>query len=166
MKAKDLFSLSTAVVKSLLGAKMTLSVAESCTGGLIGKSITDISGSSSVFYGGFLLYSNEAKVSLAGVSPDTLEAHGAVSEETVKEMAGGTKEKCGTEFALAVSGIAGPGGGTAEKPVGTVWIGLASPEGTFARKFLFEGDRDRVREATVEEALTMLINKIENKLPQ
>ncbi len=160
MRIVDLKGLAEKSVSLLLQKSATLAVAESCTGGLIGKTITDIAGSSAVFYGGFLLYSNEAKMNLAGVSSETLESHGAVSEETAGEMAQGTRTKCGTDFALAVSGVAGPGGGTNAKPVGTVWIALDSKEGTVARKFLFPGDREQVRQETVREALNLLNNTI------
>jgi nicotinamide-nucleotide amidase len=160
MRTSDLYIAAKLVVEKLLTSNKTLSVAESCTGGLIGKSLTDISGSSAGFYGGFILYSNEAKMSLAGVSSDTLRDYGAVSEQTVKEMADGTRRKCGTDFAVAVSGIAGPGGGTVEKPVGTVWIGLSHQKGTTAKCFHFTGDRDMVREETVKESLNILNDSI------
>ncbi len=159
MRADELLILAGESVSLLMGKGKTLSVAESCTGGLIGKTVTDIGGSSSVFFGGFLLYSNEAKIGLAGVNPATLEAFGAVSEETVREMARGTRERCGTDYTLAVSGVAGPGGGTDAKPVGTVWIALDGEGGTKTGKFLFSGDRNQVRLKTVKEALTLL-NKI------
>ena len=156
MRADSLESVAQVTISGLLGKGRTLSVAESCTGGLIGKTLTDISGSSAVFYGGFILYSNDAKQSLAGVSRETLEKYGAVSAETVREMAEGTRTRCGTDYALSVSGIAGPGGATPDKPVGTVWVGLARPEGSDAYLFHFSGDRNNVRSETVREALNLL----------
>ncbi len=156
MRADSLGTVAQVTISGLLGKGKTLAVAESCTGGLIGKTLTDISGSSAVFYGGFILYSNEAKQNLAGVSRETLEKYGAVSAETVQEMAEGTRARCRTDYALSVSGIAGPGGATPGKPVGTVWVGLARPEGTDAFLFHFSGDRDNVRSETVREALSLL----------
>ena len=156
MRTDSLFKAAENTVAGLSRTGRTLAVAESCTGGLIGKTLTDIAGSSSVFYGGFILYSNDAKQSLAGVSAETLDKYGAVSEETVREMAQGTKERCGTDYALSVSGIAGPGGGTPSKPVGTVWIGMAHPGGTEAALYQFSGDRENIRQETVREALSLL----------
>ncbi|MDC7223564.1 MAG: CinA family protein [Spirochaetales bacterium] len=160
MKTDEIENLARRAVEKLSAKGMNLSVAESCTGGLIGKTVTDISGSSAVFYGGFILYSNEAKMDLAGVSSDTLRLYGAVSEGTVREMAEGTRQRCKSDFSLAVSGIAGPGGGTEEKPVGTVWVGLAHPLGTEAKMFHFSGNRDSVRHETLKEALFLLIDNL------
>ncbi|MCF8024850.1 MAG: competence/damage-inducible protein A [Desulfobacteraceae bacterium] len=129
------------VVGALLaGRPATLALAESCTGGLIGHRITNVAGSSGYFNGSIVTYANKAKKDLLGVSADTLEAHGAVSEEVVREMAAGTKRVSATDYGLAVSGVAGPGGGTAEKPVGTVCIGLCGPEISFAKCCYFPFD--------------------------
>ena len=131
-----------------------LVTAESCTGGLIGGALTDIPGSSDVFWGGFLTYANAAKRRILGVSQGALDEFGAVSEEVVEEMLQGALDKSGTELAIAVSGVAGPGGGTVEKPVGTVWIGvmLKSGEKSFER-CQFNGDRQKIRFDTVAKAL-------------
>lgn len=137
--------------------KQTLVLAESCTGGLIAKYITDLPGSSSVLWGGFVVYSNDAKIRSLGVREETLLRSGAVSEAVVLEMAVGAIEKSGATFGVSVSGIAGPEGGTAEKPVGTVWIGVA---GNFAapvsRRFDLRGDRSRIRRHSAVAALLLL----------
>jgi len=127
-----------AVIGKLLKEKnATLSVAESCTGGLISHRLTDVAGSSDYFLFSGVTYSNEAKIKVLGVSPDTLRQYGAVHEETAKEMALGVKRLTGSTYGLSTSGIAGPGGGTKEKPVGTVCIGLATPREVIARRFHF-----------------------------
>ncbi len=131
---------------ALLARNARIAVAESCTGGLIGKYITDLPGSSRVFWGGFLAYSNEAKARLLGVEESTLAEHGAVSEQVVLEMAQGAVRASGAEAGLSVSGIAGPEGGTPDKPVGTIWLGVARKDGRCeARLFRFQGSRDMIR---------------------
>lgn len=136
--------------------KIRIVTAESCTGGLIGGALTDLPGSSDVFWGGFLTYANGAKSEVLGVLEDTLEKKGAVSEEVVRQMLDGALDKSGTELSIAVSGVAGPGGGTQEKPVGTVWIGVALKNCTYdIRKYLFDGNRQIVRKKTVQTALDM-----------
>ena len=131
-----------------------LVTAESCTGGWIAKTVTDIAGSSAWFDCGMAAYSYEAKQALLGVRPQTLEEHGAVSRETVIEMVSGALVHSGATVAVAVTGIAGPGGGTEDKPVGTVWIAWKRRGGyPQAQVFHFEGDRDAVRRRTVAEAL-------------
>jgi nicotinamide-nucleotide amidase len=149
------------VVGQLLRQKgMTLSTAESCTGGNIAQLITSISGSSDYFKGSLVAYSNEIKEKMLGVPHQTLVDHGAVSEQTVIAMAEGIRKKFETDYAIAVSGIAGPGGGTDEKPVGTTWIAVATPTGTNARKFLLGDHRGRnIRKASVA-ALNMLRGKL------
>jgi len=135
----------------------TLSTAESCTGGLVAKLITDIAGSSSVLWGGWVVYSNDAKVRQLGVNARTLEDHGAVSRETVREMASSACSLSGSDYAVAVSGIAGPDGGTAEKPVGTVWIGVAARDGRAIEElYSFRGDRSRVRRSSAVAALLLV----------
>ncbi len=136
--------------------KHTLSTAESCTGGLIAHMITGIAGSSDYFKGSVIAYSNEIKESMLGVRHETLLNHGAVSELTVIEMAEGTRIRLGTDYAVSVSGIAGPAGGTPEKPVGTTWIAVASPQGTVAKKFLFGDHRGRNIQRAAISALSML----------
>lgn len=128
--------------------------AESCTGGLIAKLCTDIAGSSAWFERGLVTYSNAAKQELLGVSADTLQRAGAVSAETVQEMVQGLLRAAPVQWAVAVSGIAGPGGGSADKPVGTVWIGWGGSEvAVSASRYLFEGERDAVRRRSAEAAL-------------
>jgi nicotinamide-nucleotide amidase len=140
----------------LLNKGMTLSTAESCTGGNIAQLITSIAGSSDYFKGSIVAYSNEIKEKFLGVPLQTLIDHGAVSEQTVIAMAEGIRSRFATDYSIAVSGIAGPGGGTDEKPVGTTWIAIATPKGTIARKFLFGEHRGRnIRKASVA-ALNML----------
>lgn len=138
----------------------TLSVAESCTGGGLGSRLTGISGSSRSFVGGVISYSNELKQQLLGVRGETLGRFGAVSAEVVEQMAEGARSRCGTEWGLAITGIAGPAGGSAEKPVGTVWFGLAGPSGTSREHGLFPGDRTRVRQQATQYALDMLRRKL------
>ncbi|HQL81658.1 MAG TPA: CinA family nicotinamide mononucleotide deamidase-related protein [Spirochaetota bacterium] len=133
------------ILSLLKELKLTLSSAESCTGGLVAKRLTDIPGSSDVFVGGVTVYANGAKIRLLGVSPETLEAHGAVSPETAAEMAAGARSRLETDIGIAVTGIAGPGGGSAEKPVGTVWFGLAHSGGVQTAARTITGDRGRVR---------------------
>ncbi len=145
-------------IAALIARKASVVTAESCTGGLIGGALTSVGGSSEVVYGGFITYANDAKVSMLGVSAETLDVHGAVSAETARAMAEGALNKAGTHFAIAVTGIAGPGGGTPDKPVGLVWFGLAGPDGTHVEKRLF-GDvgRAEVRARTILHALDLLI---------
>jgi nicotinamide-nucleotide amidase len=138
---------------------LMLSVAESCTGGWIAKVITDIAGSSQWFDRGFVTYTNQAKQEMLGVRAETLLAYGAVSEQTVQEMADGVLAHSAAQFGLAVSGVAGPGGGTKDKPVGMVcfaWSG--SSFNTFAKTEYFTGDREQVRRAAVEYALSGLLD--------
>ena len=129
----------------LLEKNLSVSVAESCTGGLIGHRLTSVPGSSSYFHGGVVVYSNQSKVDLLRVDPRTLETHGAVSERTVEEMARGVKDRIKTDLGLAVTGIAGPDGGTRQKPVGTVHVGLAARGKTFSREYRFWGNRRQVK---------------------
>jgi PncC family amidohydrolase len=137
-----------------LGLK--LAVAESCTGGLVGHRITNVPGSSEYFLGGVTAYAYESKVKLLGVSWDTLTRYGAVSRETVLEMARGARRALEADIGISVSGIAGPGGGMPEKPVGLTWIGLSASGFEEARSFVFPGDRLEVKEQAAEQALRML----------
>lgn len=152
-----LMQLSEQVGEALLQQNATLTTAESCTGGWIAKVITDIAGSSAWFERGFVTYSNDAKQAMIGVHPETLLSYGAVSEQVVREMALGAMQAAEASFAIAVSGIAGPGGGSAEKPVGTVWFGFAGQNGkvTACRK-CFSGDREAVRRQATAFALKTL----------
>lgn len=132
---------------------LTLSVAESCTGGLIGHLLTNVPGSSDYFLGGMIVYSNEAKIGLLDVSSKTLEQYGAVSDPTVQEMAKGVKKQLDSDIGLAVSGIAGPDGGSEEKPVGTVYVGLAANDKVFSGKYRFQGTRGQIKHNTAMMAL-------------
>jgi nicotinamide-nucleotide amidase len=145
------------VVGNLLKEKgLTLATAESCTAGLLAKLLTDIGGSSQYFQRGWITYSNEAKTQMLDVPAELLEAQGAVSEVIVKAMADSARRKSQAAFALAISGIAGPAGGTAQKPVGSVCIGLASLEKVSARSFVFPGDREMIRDRAAKMALALL----------
>ncbi len=142
----------------------TMSAAESCTGGTIGSRITDIPGCSDVFLGSAVTYSNEAKQRILGVKEQTLIDHGAVSEETAREMVLGAQSVFGSDYAVAVTGIAGPGGATGTKPVGLVYIAVADGPRTVVTKNNFSGDRKAVRESTVKEALSLLTDVVEGRL--
>ena len=144
------------VVKLLAQNKKTLALAESCTGGLMANRITDVPGASEVFIGGVVSYANSAKEKFLGVRAESLAAHGAVSEVVAREMAAGAREKFGSDFALAVTGIAGPGGGAADKPVGTVFIALASAHGVEVKKILNVWERATFRPVTATQALEWL----------
>jgi PncC family amidohydrolase len=141
------------------GLKLVL--AESCTGGLLGSRITDVPGSSEYFLGSIIAYAYEAKAALLGVSWDTLNTKGAVSRETVLEMARGVRDTLKANIAVSVSGIAGPGGGTLEKPVGTTWIGLVTEEGEWAQMFRFSGNREGNKVFAVDAALQLLLDYLQ-----
>ncbi|HET7608939.1 MAG TPA: CinA family protein [Gammaproteobacteria bacterium] len=143
--------------RALKARGLRVATAESCTGGWIAKALTDVAGSSQWFEGGVVAYSNAAKISLLGVASGVLAANGAVSEETVRAMAEGARSRFAADFAVAVSGIAGPDGGSADKPVGTVHFAWAAPGGTTAARRIFAGDRETVRRLTVALALERLI---------
>src|SRR6185295_6835314 len=138
---QDLEALALRLGRALLVRGWRVATAESCTGGWIAKALTDVAGSSQWFDGSVVSYSNAAKTNLLGVSQDLLEQHGAVSEQVVRAMASGARDRFHTELAVAVSGIAGPDGGTPDKPVGTVWFAWATPNGTGAARRLFTGGR-------------------------
>ena len=157
-------TLETQIGALLRQRGLKLAIAESCTGGLIGHRITNVSGSSDYFIGGVVAYAYEAKVALLGVSWKTLSEFGAVSRETVLEMAVGARRALDTDIAISVSGIAGPGGGLPNKPVGTTWVGMAAPEGQWARVFRFSGDRERNKVSAAEAALQLLLDYLEGKL--
>jgi nicotinamide-nucleotide amidase len=158
---KDLFDLVERVALRLRAADRRLATAESCTGGWVAKACTDLAGSSQWFECGFVTYSNAAKIRDLGVFEGTLANHGAVSEATVREMAAGALRVSGADIAVAVSGIAGPDGGTPTKPVGTVWFGLASRQGpqvgVVAEVQVFAGDRELIRRRSVERALQLVL---------
>ena len=146
--------------KLLLEKGLTLSTAESCTGGGIASVITSISGSSEYFKGGIVAYANEVKTALLGVSETTLEKHGAVSEETGLEMAKGAMKSMKTSCAIATSGIAGPGGGTPTKPVGTIWIAAACNDKIVTKKLQGDNGREKNTKNSIEKALSLLIEHL------
>jgi len=148
----------------LLRQTKKIAVAESCTGGLVAHRITNVSGASGYFEAGFVTYSNKAKERCLSVSGATIKAKGAVSEETARSMAEGVRNAAGVDIGLAITGIAGPGGGTDEKPVGTVYIALAVPGGTFVRKFSFKGGREEIKLQTSDEALLFILDHLEGRL--
>ena len=139
---------------------LTLATAESCTGGLIAKLITDVSGSSGYFRGGIVSYSNEAKIQLLGVREEELAAHGAVSAQVARSMAVGARGRLGADIAVSVTGIAGPGGGSAAKPVGLAYVAVADAAGADVRRFVWTGDRSRIREVAARAALELLIERV------
>jgi nicotinamide-nucleotide amidase len=161
---ESLRRLSEVLVRDLAQAGKAVATAESCTGGWIAKSITDVAGSSAVFGYGVVSYSNGAKESILGVQNATIDRHGAVSEKVVEEMADGVLHLSGADIAVAVSGIAGPAGGTDDKPVGTVWFAWAVRDGADVlvdtRLENFDGDRELVRELTVAHAMQGLLERI------
>lgn len=145
---------------------LRLAVAESCTGGLIGHRLTNIPGSSTYYMGSVTAYAYEAKVRLLGVRWATLEKYGAVSKETVIELARGVRHALAADIGLSVSGIAGPGGGTPEKPVGLVWIGLSAGEVDEAWSFVWQGDRLLNKELSAEQALQLLVDYLSEELDE
>ncbi len=156
------------VVQLLKAAGKTAATAESCTGGLLSGAITSVPGSSEAFGFGVCTYANEAKEKLLGVKPETLAAYGAVSEQTAVEMAAGIRKLSGADYGVSTTGIAGPGGGTSEKPVGTVWIGLSCESRTFAVRNVFDGSRvpelDEQRAAIRLEAVLTALAMLEREL--
>ena len=147
------------LVKVLTEKKMTCATAESCTGGGVGYAITAVSGSSAVFWGGIISYDNSVKHGVLGVPEEILATRGAVSSECAAAMAEGARRLLKTDLAVSLTGIAGPGGGSAEKPVGLVWFGLSSKAGTATEKKIFPGDRAAVRAVAIEHALTLLLGE-------
>ena len=160
----DVGTIENAVVKALHEKRLTLSAAESCTGGLIAKRVTDISGCSDVFFGGCVTYTNDVKQRLIGVSAETLEKYGAVSEQTAREMARGVRLATGSDIGVSATGIAGPTGGTSETPVGTVFIGISTKDGETFRKFSLSPMRSReyIRQASATNAFDMVLKAIRN----
>ncbi|MBQ8207184.1 MAG: competence/damage-inducible protein A [Clostridia bacterium] len=158
----DSDSIEGELVAKLIAKGKTIATAESCTGGLIAKRITDVSGSSAVFLGGCVTYANSAKESLIGVKHETLAAHGAVSEQVAIEMARGVRQALGTDIAIATTGIAGPGGGTPQKPVGTVWVGISGEKGDRAVLLRLSSRRERsyIRTLAASNALYLALDEI------
>lgn len=149
-------SLEMRVGRALKERGLTLALAESCTGGLLGHRITNVPGSSAYFLGGVVAYAYEAKERLLGVRHATLYDHGAVSRETALEMARGARRAFGADLGLAITGIAGPGGGTADKPVGTTWVALSARNGDHAARHHLEGDRAAIKSHAADAALSFL----------
>ena len=156
-------NLVSEAVSKLISLKLTVATAESCTGGLIASSIVDVSGASECFNEGYVTYSNEAKMKNLGVKKETLDAYGAVSKETAKEMALGVKEAANADFGISSTGIAGPTGGTKDKPVGLIFIACAFDDSVEVRQLNLKGDRTSNRNETVKEALKLLDYCIRNK---
>ena len=144
----------------LVMKQKTLSVAESCTGGLLSERLTRIPGSSNFFLGGAVCYSNELKTKLVGVPTHLIEQHGAVSQPVAQALAEGIRRRAGASFGLGITGVAGPGGGSPEKPVGTVFIAMADEQSTTVREFRFPGDRERIRYWASQAALELIRRKV------
>ena len=144
------------IIQTLKENDHTITMAESCTGGRIAAAFTSIAGSSAVFHGSCVTYANEIKHLWLGVNDTTLQKHGAVSEQCVQEMLIGIRNKASSDYAIAVSGIAGPDGGSEEKPIGTVYIGLLTPRGTTVERYRLNGDREAVQRASVEASISLL----------
>lgn len=154
---KDIFKASAELLEAAKAKGLTIGVVESCTGGLLGAAITAMPGSSAVFMGGFLTYSNDLKERLVGVSADSLARFGAVSEAVAAEMAAGGRERLRTDLCISITGVAGPGGGSADKPVGTVWFGLATAGGVSTQRQHFDApSRNRVRDYATIHAMRLL----------
>ena len=157
--AEDAASPAERLVAELKARGLTCATAESCTGGSVGGAITAVPGSSAVFLGGVISYANEVKRDVLGVPQEILDTHGAVSPECAERMAAGARRLLKADLAVSLTGIAGPDGGSAEKPVGLVWFGLAAPDGVRAEKVVFGGDRAAVRAQAVDHALGLLLSK-------
>ncbi len=157
LSASDPTAPAVALVAALTGAGRWLAVAESCSGGLLAAAITDVAGASRCFHGGVVSYANQAKAGWLGVDLALIDAHGAVSPEVAEAMVAGLLATTPADLACAITGIAGPGGGTAEKPVGLVYIGIGDAGGVAVHRCHFDGDRAAVRAATVDRALALLL---------
>lgn len=167
---KQLETLSIQIGQKLQAQGKTVTTAESCTGGWVAKVLTDIAGSSDYFQRGFVTYSNEAKHQMIGVTEASLQQFGAVSQQVVEEMASGALKAAVADFAISVSGIAGPGGGSIEKPVGTVWFGFAYKQANetvtvITKHCVFQGDRNQVRLQSTGYALEILLELLNEKFP-
>ena len=163
-RLENIRSLDTSMLedfhKVALEKGITIGTAESCTGGLVGKTLTDLGGSSGYYQGGIISYANAVKEQVLGVSSETLATYGAVSEETAKEMVEGVFRVLRTDYAIATTGIAGPGGGSQEKPVGLVYIGIGTPRGIIVHKEIFIGDRDNIRKSVAERAIQYVYKEL------
>jgi PncC family amidohydrolase len=159
-----LLTLSSSIGSALLDRDYTISTAESCTGGLLSHVLTGISGSSTYFIGGVVAYSNAIKEQVLGVRAETLQQYGAVSEQTAREMADGIRKKFGTDIGLSTTGVAGPTGGTHDKPVGLVWMGISTPTVTHAFECRFNGERLGIMRSAVIEILTCLLSELKTPI--
>jgi nicotinamide-nucleotide amidase len=157
---QNLTAITQQIGEILCKKNAKLTTAESCTGGGISKAITAVSGSSQWFEFGFVTYANTAKQKLLGVSQETLDQYGAVSEQVVREMAQGAIQQSNADYAIAVSGIAGPDGGTEQKPVGTVWVCWQTPQQIWTHKFILKGDRQAIRTAAIKNSLQQLLQHL------
>lgn len=163
MDTRDTLPLVQTLAEALIARQWSMATAESCTGGLIAAACTELAGSSVWFDRGFVTYSNEAKTALLGVDPALVAQHGAVSEQVARAMVQGALAKSGADVAVAVTGIAGPSGGSEDKPVGTVWLAWGSRHGqdiSAPQRHVFAGDRAAVRGATVRMALTQMLARL------
>ena len=158
--APDVTSLVSSLAAELTQRGLMLATAESCTGGLVAAACTEVSGSSNWFERGFVTYSNAAKTELLGVPAALIERHGAVSEAVARAMVVGAVSNSAAQCAISVTGVAGPTGGSTDKPVGTVWLGWATPDGVFTEHQRFAGDRLAIRQATVAHALGGLLQRL------
>ena len=157
-------NLSQILATQLIECSETIATAESCTAGKIAAELASIPGSSAYLMEAYVVYSNQAKTRLCSVSPELIEGHGAVSAEVALALADGARQRAGTDWAVSVTGIAGPGGGSPEKPVGTVYIGCSGSNRTVERLFLFSGDREEVRRQTMEQAIVLLLSELRLKM--
>jgi nicotinamide-nucleotide amidase len=165
MLGRSIFStanetLEEVIVKLLAQRNQTLAVAESCTGGLLANRVTNVPGASGVFLAGYVCYANQAKIGMLNIDPQLIEKHGAVSEQVARALAEQTRARSGSDYALATTGIAGPGGGSPEKPVGTVYIALAATGETVAKRFFFPTDRETFKEVATQAALELLRRRL------
>jgi PncC family amidohydrolase len=156
----DLVALARRVGEALRERSLHLATAESCTGGLVAHLITEVPGSSDYFTGALVTYGNEAKVALSDVPREVLDAHGAVSAQVARAMADGTRQRLGVDLAVAVTGIAGPDGGSAEKPVGLTYIAVADADGADVRRHLWDGDRSTNKRASAAAALDLVLERV------
>lgn len=156
--ASEIASLANGVVATYREKSASVCTAESCTGGLISQSLTAVSGASEIFLGAFVTYDERMKTAWLGVLPETLRSAGAVSSACARQMAEGARARAGADVALSVTGFAGPGGGTERDPVGTVYLAVSTKEGTETHRFVFSGNRERVRHAACKEALKLLLS--------
>jgi PncC family amidohydrolase len=161
MTADPLVVLAERLQARCLGLGLSVATAESCTGGLVAHTMTEVPGSSGYLIGGFVTYSDEAKTTLVGVPPGVIAAHGAVSAQTARAMADGARSRLSTDLGVAVTGVAGPGGGTEAKPVGLTYVAVADAEGDEVRRYVWSGDRSGNKRSSAAAALELLLERVE-----